>query len=998
MHHSAHISHSYPRQRQYLDYIPTRASSHVLRYHNSHNLHSNSLSPISKRPDQPTAHHHITLDTASGHISLSLQLLHPCHYIASVLYLVRITCALPAMSSLCADWRRVAVSLLLLLLSAVCVSGDLYLHHPAGSTNRLNEASRARANDNRVFDSQDNNRGGYPVPSTGRMYYYVGSLLYVEWTAQHACGGNPTDNCQFVLQYSCDNTNTMRDGNTTTTIPDPFTTAGGNTACINGNCDTDVRYGRHESQAYWNITRWTARNAGLFLADQQLAGNSARYTRQNNNGATFGYECAEERDYYPYWRPSPWKDIAVFTNQGARCAAYQSESANVKARYQCVIATLTAAQQQSAAQGNPFIPITMNECVTAGGVWTMVPAFNIPPPLCVVLTNSSRDNHLGNPSGSSGYTYNFNWTVPNDYSESCVLRMRYNISTSDFSLPNVHTTDATDGGFASTSSVQSGVDYTFNHQNTAQTTVGLAVAVLAGFAPNNTQNPELADQSKSYTRGFTYKTNPYVDPFGPLLWQNSSVTPSYGSVVQLKLAINTAQFARTFQDRSFMFAIRQRPAELDNAVIHNVNVRGKRGNIGNQRHALRPTRHTARLLLLMRRPYSLRAVHSASVSQRGVRLHPGPADSDGGRHAALPMERRRHQSDQQRPHQRQSAAGQRPLQRRADGTHCLARERPAEQHHHSRAVGPSAAVPHQQRAGLPLPGTVHHRPAATRTQWHQRLIVSRSFDTSAAPLILVAARCLLIDARMCVLLFPSLCRASFDLGPRQVTRSGTYHYMSTRNNAFSNRSQKGKLVVLPSNSSSAQYESVEWGLQCGSDSGGMPSGTYVDAGQCSGQLVTSQDVFLSSGGSSSYDSEWYQLQPQQLTLQSPLWVTLPFRYLPLNQPQVYWKPNATALNLLRVGGEVQSGSSVTFAASAGGYYVVQNAVNGGEVAGIVLAGALIVAVMGFLYWKVRVQPYGGVESWMRECCRRATGGHSTKDDEQASRQLMDHAAPASTAV
>ena len=539
--------------------------------------------------------------------------------------------------------------LLVLCLCAGLVAGDLYLHHPAGSTNRLNEASRQRANDNRVFDSQDNNRGGYPVPSAGRMYYYEGSLLYVEWTAQHACGGNPTDNCQFVLQYSCDNTNTMRDGNTTTTIPDPFA-ATGNAACLGSNCDTDARYGRHESQSYWNLTRWTKRNSGLYLADQQLNGNSARYTRQNNNGAQFGYECAEERDYYPYWRPSPWKDIAVLTNQPARCAAYQAESQNVKARYQCVISSLTAAQQQQAAQGDPYIPITMNECVTAGGVWTLVPAFNIPPPLCVVLTNSSRDNHLGNPSGSSGYTYSFNWTLPNDYSESCVLRMRYNISTADFSLPAVpavHSSDPADGGFASSSSVQSGVDYTFNHQNAAQTTTGLPVAVLAGFSASNTQNPELTDQSQSYTRGFTYKNNPYVDPFGPLVWKDPTVTPTYGSKVQQKLAINTAQFARTFQDRSFLFAIRQRPAALANANIHNVNVRGKRGNIGqpdtqpaattgraatiSDQHSLAPSLPLPALLLVV--------WYSASVSIRGVRLHPRSAHSDGGRHAALPGQR-----------------------------------------------------------------------------------------------------------------------------------------------------------------------------------------------------------------------------------------------------------------------------------------------------------------------------------------------------------------------
>ena len=35
----------------------------------------------------------------------------------------------------------------------------------------------------------------------------------------------------------------------------------------------------------------------------------------------------------------------------------------------------------------------------------------------------------------------------------------------------------------------------------------------------------------------------------------------------------------------------------------------------------------------------------------------------------------------------------------------------------------------------------------------------------------------------------------FDLGPRKITGSGVYNYMCTRNNNFSNRSQKGKIIV-----------------------------------------------------------------------------------------------------------------------------------------------------------------------------------------------------------
>lgn len=36
----------------------------------------------------------------------------------------------------------------------------------------------------------------------------------------------------------------------------------------------------------------------------------------------------------------------------------------------------------------------------------------------------------------------------------------------------------------------------------------------------------------------------------------------------------------------------------------------------------------------------------------------------------------------------------------------------------------------------------------------------------------------------------------FDLGPRKVTRTGVYHYLCTRNNNFTNRSQKGRISLV----------------------------------------------------------------------------------------------------------------------------------------------------------------------------------------------------------
>ena len=40
----------------------------------------------------------------------------------------------------------------------------VYLQNPAGSNNRLNEQSAENKNQNRLFNSQNNRRGGYNVP------------------------------------------------------------------------------------------------------------------------------------------------------------------------------------------------------------------------------------------------------------------------------------------------------------------------------------------------------------------------------------------------------------------------------------------------------------------------------------------------------------------------------------------------------------------------------------------------------------------------------------------------------------------------------------------------------------------------------------------------------------------------------------------------------------------------------------------------------------------
>ncbi len=91
----------------------------------------------------------------------------------------------------------------------------------------------------------------------------------------------------------------------TSTIPD------NPTRCNNYDCNTDLEFGMHEDFDYYTNCKLRSRNMGLFTADRNLRGNTAEYTRQNNNGNRRGYECPEERDYYPYWHPTPWRVSSI---------------------------------------------------------------------------------------------------------------------------------------------------------------------------------------------------------------------------------------------------------------------------------------------------------------------------------------------------------------------------------------------------------------------------------------------------------------------------------------------------------------------------------------------------------------------------------------------------------------------------------------------------------------------------------------------------------------
>lgn len=438
---------------------------------------------------------------------------------------------------------------------------DCYLHNPRGSNNRLAEDSANRNNGDRLFDSQNNNRGGYNVgvktsknfltndpfmpPSQtfdhtdveSRMQYqfayYEGSSMTWEWTSQHGCGGNEaTDphklNCHIVLQYMCD-TNPypegvfddghmdvdLRDGGNTGTPSEATSFA---TLATTENNNLNNNRGHHESEAFYLMCERKQRNYRLFHADQNVNGGSTEHTRQNPNGNRRGLECPEERDYYPWWNPTPWRDIALLTdNVEMDCPLVAAGSQNHNNVYYC-----DGLLQNDTRTST--IPIDEVECLEQKGVWK---TYNkgLAAPACDQV-GWSRVNHLGN--GRHGQPLHYNWTLPayQDLLDSgnkemepgfikCVGRIRYNMTTDDYD-------------------------------------------------PYNT----FSDQDNRPNRGI-------VSP----VQQDPTVDVGTETLTGLKLAVNTNQFGRTFQDRSHVFYIVKRPTAFANKNIYNLNVRGKRGNI-----------------------------------------------------------------------------------------------------------------------------------------------------------------------------------------------------------------------------------------------------------------------------------------------------------------------------------------------------------------------------------------------------------------------------------
>jgi plastocyanin len=535
--------------------------------------------------------------------------------------------------------KTVLVCAVLLALVA-CASADVYMHAPRGNNNRCDEQNNDRNNNNRLFNSQNNAAGGYAVAPP--MYYYAGSVLSLEWYNQHSCGPNGKVRCNIVWQYACDDT--FKDG----TSEDPTGDNGGNTCTdeVTAGNENNNDVGRHESLNYFTACNTRDRNAGLFNAAEAVSNaNGAQATRQNAGGGTSGFECQEERDYYPYWHPTPFRDIAVLTtNATERCDYYRAQSENVLGKHLC-----TSPQFNNQAA-----------CLTGGGTWDQQDDHGLRAPDCDDAL-WSRDNTLG--GGIDGYLNSYNWTVPLDVNDVCFVRIRYNISTADYDDWN-----------------------TYSGSNGANSPVQDDPVILFSDMP-------------------------------------------------IKLAIDTNQFGRTFEDRSYVFEIRTPVLQGLATNIYNINVRGKRGNIAQVRNCV-------------------------EYDFTPQRLHAAIGDYI---------------------HFQWTGSNHNPAGNAGEGRNRWDRSNVMQMINNDLAA--SYPEPHETQSMFRNADTAYLAAFIGQTNCADYTAVETGAVNDQ-------------DTTNCAKLNGNP-TGYFDLGLLRLNRTGTYNYMSSRNNNFSNRGQKASLLIRP---------------------------------------------------------------------------------------------------------------------------------------------------------------------------------------------------------
>jgi len=542
---------------------------------------------------------------------------------------------------------------MMLLLIVSLVSADVYMHNPRGANDRNCERNVNRNNGNLLYDTQNNAKGGYACPRavaannaalpikgmTPRMEFEVGSKLDVEWTSQHGCGvpkeaGSPGQNnpdggaievpnvhCEMTIQMMCTSTldptgalGNMLQGTAEQYAAAPregipnsngdaatnriaTTDPGQAAATSTGATTANIRYGVHETPAMYNECNRVARNRGLFTADQNVNRRSAIGTRQNPNGGRRGLECPEERDYYPYWRPTGMIDVAYLVDDPARCGV--------------------AAVGAGTTENTP-LPLSAGACggwssVNKGLANNVITSAAVPIAPCIGTAMSG--DWVGNAQGTGNQWHSsclVDGAIPKTNAGlGAAARRLYNRrewpATAQACAPLVAEAEGSaviwatqmfTAGFATGAANQPNaqavkdtanlgaqcktLDYSrSNHLGNSgvgdtatrfQMTIPPVIAATGAAKDSCVLRLRYNMSSSDYVRSLNSSLNGQASP----IKQDPLVKVGPLDTDYAQLALNTNQVARTFQDRSYVFSVI--PATVVEEML-NVNVRGKRGNI-----------------------------------------------------------------------------------------------------------------------------------------------------------------------------------------------------------------------------------------------------------------------------------------------------------------------------------------------------------------------------------------------------------------------------------
>jgi len=196
------------------------------------------------------------------------------------------------------------------------------------------------------------------------------------------------------------------------------------------------------------------------------------------------------------------------------------------------------------------------------------------------------------------------------------------------------------------------------------------------------------------------------------------------------------------------------------------------------------------------------------------------------------------------------------------------------------------------------------------------------------------------------LALPGIYNAYVDSGPIQVTGDeGTWTYFCSRNNAFSNREQKGQIVVHPSTGALTLAPSPTVGAYVATNAHLRMN----DDGLSTAMLITLTEYAKNS------DGEYiYQLTPNnRLSIAGngyiELWVDHPYKGWPLVYGRIFWTDDLQNKPLI----EIPTTQYFTYSyarITQGGFYQVKYVVDL-TITGVCALGVLLCCVTSIFLWK-----------------------------------------------